>query len=373
MTAPAPDSPSSFSIPFVAPGNLTENVTGNFHCLHGDDVFKYRAYISTYLLVFPVALLGNGGALVAFLFLTRQRSASTVLMTNLALSDAGFSLTLPLRLAYYLRGGSWDFPDWLCRMCVFCFYLNLYTSVFFLTGLSVLRWLAVLRPLHHRSQVTPTRTSLACLGVWLVVGGASTPFLLQGVKERAGLRRCFEPSNPTSWGRVFALNYVALAVGFLPPFLTLLGCYGSVLRHLLSPARQRLSVRRVGRSVRLVSVVTATFLLCFLPYHAARTLHLHAVVGRWSCSATLRLQRALVVTLCLAAANSVVNPLLYYMASSAFRSSVSSAPVWRRWSSSSSSAFWRKGSGAVTLRRGAGPLARTNALTRTQAHALTHT
>lgn len=102
-------------------------LTSNQSCSGDDEVFKYRAYTVTYLLVFPIALLFNSGALFVFLRLKPKRSPSSIFMTNLALSDACFSLTLPFRLAYYLRGAHWDLPDWLCRLCVFCFYLNLYT------------------------------------------------------------------------------------------------------------------------------------------------------------------------------------------------------------------------------------------------------
>ncbi|XP_067117518.1 cysteinyl leukotriene receptor 1 [Osmerus mordax] len=376
--------PDSSPFPHVTPGitlgitlgNLTVTTLFN-NCIHSDDDFKYRAYTYTYLLVFPVAFLSNGGALVVFLFLSPRRSASSVLMTNLALSDASFSLTLPLRLAYYFQGAHWNFPDWLCRMCVFCFYLNLYTSVLFLTGLSVLRWLAVLRPLQHRSQATPTRASLACLAVWLFVGGASVPFLLQGVKERAGLPRCFEPSGLSSWERVFALNYVALALGFLLPFLTLLSCHGSIVRRLRA-STSRLSLRRRGResrSVRLVSMVTVTFLLCFLPYHVARTVHLHAIRGVWPCGTMVTVQRVLVVTLCLATGNSVLNPLLYYLASSAFRTSISSAPLWRsrNWSMSTSSfTTWKGNRMAVRERRYTHTHQPTHTPTHTHQHTHTH-
>ncbi|XP_034413592.1 cysteinyl leukotriene receptor 1-like [Cyclopterus lumpus] len=256
-----------------------------------------------------------------YLYLYFLSSASYVVMMNLALSDGSFSLTLPLRLAYYFRGGVWDFPDWLCRLCVYGFYLNLYTSILFLTLLSVLRWLAVNHPLRHRDLVTPPRTLLVCLGVWLFVGVSSVPFLFNnGVTDRAGSLRCFEPSSP-SWGRLLILNYVALAFGFLLPFLTIIVCYSRIVCHLTSRFDVHGGARRCNRrrSVRLVAMVTATFLLCFLPYHVIRTLHLHAVCGGWDCEVTVALQRAVVVTLCLAASNSVVNPLLYYYATGTFR------------------------------------------------------
>nr|XP_046237403.1 cysteinyl leukotriene receptor 2-like isoform X2 [Scatophagus argus]XP_046237404.1 cysteinyl leukotriene receptor 2-like isoform X2 [Scatophagus argus] len=290
-------------------------------------MFKYRAYTFTYLLVFPVAFLCNIGALLVFLLQSsRRRSASCIIMMNLALSDGSFSLTLPLRLAYYFRGGVWDFPDWLCRLCVYCFYVNLYTSILFLTLLSTLRWLAVAQPLRHRSLTTPTRTLLVCLGVWLFVGVSSAPFLTNGVTKREDILRCFEPSSPSSWGRILILNYVALAFGFLLPFITIIVCYGRLIRRLmvrssLGDGRPSSNARRHNRrrSVYLVTMVTATFLLCFLPYHVIRSLHLHAVCGGWDCSVTVALQRAVVVTLCLAASNSVVNPLLYYYSTRTFR------------------------------------------------------
>ncbi|XP_044198058.1 cysteinyl leukotriene receptor 2-like [Thunnus albacares] len=302
-------------------------------CVHNDDEFKFRAYKVTYLLLFPVAFLCNVGALVVFFQQTNRRSsASCVVMMNLALSDGSFALTLPLRLAYYFKGGVWDFPDWLCRLCVYGFYVNLYTSILFLTLLSMLRWLAVAKPLRHLSVATPTRTLLVCLGIWLFVGVSSAPFLSNGVTNRSGFPRCFEPSSPSSWGRVLILNYLAVALGFLFPFLTIIFCYSSIVRQLMSntgPEGSSLSNkarrRNRRRSVRLVTMVTATFLLCFLPYHMIRSIHLHAVCGGWDCRITVALQRAVVVTLCLAASNSVVNPLLYYYSTRTFRDNMRDA------------------------------------------------
>uniref|UniRef100_A0A3Q3IYE2 G-protein coupled receptors family 1 profile domain-containing protein n=1 Tax=Monopterus albus TaxID=43700 RepID=A0A3Q3IYE2_MONAL len=282
-------------------GNNASATVELLACFHDDDAFKYRAYTFTYLLLFPVAFLYT---------LPHRNSASCVVMMNLALSDGSFSLTLPLRLAYYFKGGVWTFPDWLCRLCVYGFYVNLYTSILFLTLLSMLRWLAVAQPLKHRTLATPTRTVLVCLGVWLFVGMSSVSVFL-----RAGSPRCFEPSNPSSWERVLILNYVGLALGFLIPFLTIIICYSRLIRHLTQ--------RR--RSVHLVTMVTVTFLLCFLPYHVIRSLHLHAVCSRWNCDVTVALQRAAVVTLCLAASNSVVNPLLYYYSTRTFRDSMRDA------------------------------------------------
>lgn len=53
--------------------NISAPVRALSHCYHDDNAFKYRAYIYTYILVFPVAFLCNTGALVVF-FRIRKRS-----------------------------------------------------------------------------------------------------------------------------------------------------------------------------------------------------------------------------------------------------------------------------------------------------------
>ncbi|XP_010782790.1 cysteinyl leukotriene receptor 2 [Notothenia coriiceps] len=299
-----------------------------------EDSFKYYVYSATYVLLFPIALICNGGALVVFILQrSRRSSASCVVMTNLALSDFSFSLTLPLRLHYYFNGRVWNFSDWLCRLYVFCFYVNLYTSILFLTLLSVLRWLAVTRPLRHRALATPTKALLVCLGVWLFVGVASAPFLIQGRICRSGVYRCFDPPTSSLSKTVLIMNYVALLIGFLLPFLTIVLSYSRIVRRLNRrsslhgaegpSARLRQCNRR--RSIHLVAMVMVTFVVCFLPYHVMRSVHLHATFAGWSCDVTAPLQKVVAVTLCMAASNSGINPVLYYYSTRRFRDNLREA------------------------------------------------
>ncbi|RVE60939.1 hypothetical protein OJAV_G00185820 [Oryzias javanicus] len=291
-------------------------------CLHNSDSFKYYPYTVTYVIVFPVAFVCNMVAMVIFLRQKPKRAnPCRVVMMNLAMSDWSFSLTLPLRLAYYFQERHWKFSDWLCRLCTFGFYVNLYSSILFLTFLSVLRWAAVTNPLKHREKVQPWWVSLVCLAIWLFVGLASIPFLSEGVVQRDGVPRCFEPSNHSSWCRISILNYLGLVLGFLAPFLTIVSCYVVVIREVVSPTFTQQSHKDRSRSqktVTLVSMVIVTFLFCFLPYHLIRTLHLHSMCSDWSCAVQVPLQRAVSITLCMAASNSVVNPLLYYYSTKNF-------------------------------------------------------
>ncbi|XP_032438775.1 cysteinyl leukotriene receptor 2-like [Xiphophorus hellerii] len=298
-------------------------------CPHDDDEFKYNAYILTYFLVFPVAFLCNILALVVFFRQKkRRRKPAYVIMVNLALSDGSFSLTLPLRLAYYMNKGHWSFPDWVCRLCVYTFYVNLYSSILFLTFLSLLRWFSIVYPLHHKKVKSFKLALLTCLGIWLFVAVSSLPFLGSGVNKRGGIPRCFEPATPQSWSRILSMNYVALIFGFVLPFFTIILCCTKIIHCLTHPPysqdpKTRMKLRKKNqRSVHLLIMVIATFLLCFLPYHVIRTLHLYAVNGGWNCGVTNLLQRAVAITLCMAASNSVVNPLLYYYSTKNFKEDI---------------------------------------------------
>lgn len=287
--------------------------------------FKYLAYTITYTIMVPVGFFSNLTALFVFLRQTTKKTANTVFMTNLAISDVGFSLTLPFRLIYYFRECHWDFWDWLCRWCVYSFYMNLYTSVLFLTGLSVLRYLAVVHPIRNKTLVTMRRANLACFCIWVFVAIMSIPFLMTGTTENNGKKSCFEIKNTTGWKRVQQLNYVGLIFGFLIPFIIILGCYGCIIQRLF--ANQKLQNRRQiqrRRSVYLIVVILSTFLLCFAPYHIVRTLHLRAAVSENKEQETYLL-KILVITLCMAASNSCLNPLLYYFAGESFRTSFSRA------------------------------------------------
>lgn len=300
--------------------------------------------------MFPFGLISNFVALSVFCQKSaRQRnSANVVFMTNLAISDICFSTTLPFRLIYYFMECNWIFPDWLCRWCVFAFYVNIYTSILFLTSLSILRYFAVVHPLRSRN-LNVRWAKLACFCIWIFVALSSIPFLMSGAFKKKNKTKCFEPQNNSAWNNILQINYLALVLGFLIPFMTILGCYGCIIRSL--HAKQGVKSKSKKRSMYLIAVILSTFLLCFVPYHLVRTLHLHAVIEKRSEKELL--QKVLVITLCMATSNSCLNPLLYYFAAQNFRKSIVKAS--RRLTINSFSDSLRKGGTDSKVKRATSP------------------
>ncbi|XP_078738922.1 uncharacterized protein LOC144952401 [Lampetra fluviatilis] len=304
-----------------------------------DPATKRTVYAGVYGAVFALGLLENSVALYAFTCgRRRQATASTVFLANLAAADLLFVLTLPLRIHYNARGGEWVFGDALCRVTSYAFYVNLYGSILLLTALSVTRFISIVLPgrslgrsrrkVRPATLATQARAVKVSACIWVLVSVLTTPFLTMGQQQeqqqqqqqQGGRVTCFE-LNPKgqSLALVMAMNYVALVVGFLLPFLTIAVCYVCILR------------RRVrSRSATTVLVVLAVFLLCFAPYHVQRTALLHAQPRPSSsssstsssssaCARLRRLRVSAVASHCLAVLNCCLDPLVYFFAGDHFR------------------------------------------------------
>uniref|UniRef100_S4RBX9 G-protein coupled receptors family 1 profile domain-containing protein n=1 Tax=Petromyzon marinus TaxID=7757 RepID=S4RBX9_PETMA len=199
------------------------------------DSYKYPVYSAVYGIVFIIGITGNSIALYVFLHLTRTKLASTVYFINLAFADMFFVLILPLRVVYYVRDGDWPFGDAMCRISSFAFYVNLYGSIFFLTGLSVTRYLAVVHPVRSLKAVTARRAVIACVSIWVFVALLTSPFLLNGQHHDASSGRtlCFESKSGGSLMMILAMNYIALVIGVLVPFAIIVACYVAIARTLM--------------------------------------------------------------------------------------------------------------------------------------------
>lgn len=308
----------------MGPQNLTSNSTD---CPPIDD-FRNQVYSTSYSLITLLGLVGNGFALVVLIRTHRQSSPFHTYMLNLAVSDLLCVMTLPLRVLYYVNKGKWILGDFLCRVSSYALYVNLYCSIYFMAAMSVTRFLAIVFPVQNLRLMTENRARLACLGIWMFICFSSSPFLMVGQKKdnNTNIYKCFEPPSEDGVQRLVMLNYLSLVIGFLLPFLVILLCYAGIIHALLSRKQAARRNRGSGtRAIRMIVIVLLTFLISFLPYHVQRTVHLNFLSRKdTTCSEKIAMQKSVVVTLCLAAANSCFDPLLYFFSGEGFRNRLSS-------------------------------------------------
>ncbi|XP_065130930.1 cysteinyl leukotriene receptor 1 [Paramisgurnus dabryanus] len=304
-----------------------QNVTVANHnetqCASIDD-FRNQVYSTVYSIITVFGLMGNGFALYVLLRTYRQTSAFHIYMLNLAVSDLLCVSTLPLRVIYYVNKGQWNMGDFLCRFSSYALYMNLYCSIFFMMAMSFTRFLAIVYPVQNLRLATEKNAWIVCMCIWVFICTTSSPFLLSGqhFDEKTNKTKCFEPpENYKNLNKLILLNYFSLVVGFIIPFLVILLCYVGILRTLL---RNNTVVNRQrytrNKAIRMILVVMLAFLVSFMPYHIQRTRHLNFTSRKdTTCEEKMYMQKSVVITLCLAAANSCFDPMLYFFSGENFR------------------------------------------------------
>ncbi|XP_046869721.1 P2Y purinoceptor 3 [Hypomesus transpacificus] len=202
---------------------------------------------------------GNGGS--------RRWNTSLIYMVNLATTDLMYGLSLPFLVASYMMKDNWVFGDFMCRLVRFLFYFNLYCSIFFLTCISVHRYLGICHPMRTITLESKRAVKGTCALVWIMVfiltcpifrfaqtglvvrgggweAGGGTPGRGEnrsGFKEEGGgggggegLNKAYVNCWDDAVDKDFA-DYVPYGItlhllGFFVPFVIIAWCYSRVVR-----------------------------------------------------------------------------------------------------------------------------------------------
>jgi len=105
----------------------------------------------------------------------RRWNTSLIYMVNLATTDLMYGLSLPFLVASYMLRDRWVFGDFMCRLVRFLFYFNLYCSIFFLTCISVHRYLGICHPMKVITLETKKAVKYTCVLVWIIVFALTCP------------------------------------------------------------------------------------------------------------------------------------------------------------------------------------------------------
>ncbi|XP_054458901.1 P2Y purinoceptor 2-like [Anoplopoma fimbria] len=308
-----------------------------FYCLFKED-FKYILLPVSYALVFVIGLALNATALYVIVFRTKRWKPSTIYMFNLTMCDTLYVLTLPFLIYYYADENDWPFSEPFCKLIRFLFYTNLYGSILFLCCISLHRFVGICYPVRSLYWVSARRAKLVSVAVWACVLLCQAPILyFSRIRDRENARICYDTTSPELFDDFLVYSSAVSVLMFALPFMVVMVCYGLMVRKLLEPGwgseggqSGGMSAQRTKqKSVKMIIVVLATFMLCFLPFHLTRSLYysfryLRQVdPSQISCQLLEASSVAYKVTRPLASANSCVDPILYFLAGQDVRSSLS--------------------------------------------------
>lgn len=279
--------------------------------------YQYYLFPAVYILALVIGLPGNLAAFFVFTFRTTPRTAFSVYISNLALADILILCTLPLRIHYHLKENDWVFGDVVCHVTGILFFANIYLSICFMTCICVDRYMATVHPHTYLRLRSPWCSVVVCVALWCVIGVAMLVFVLMGPletnKDKSGKRSCFENFTKTEWSsRLAAYSILGLIFCSLLPSLVILVCYPLAARRI-----SMIRTKTAQKAVRVIYIILAITVLCFLPNHVVYLLHLlRRMEVIQSCSAANAIYNARRVTMALVTLNTCLDPVLYYVTTS---------------------------------------------------------
>ncbi|NXV25094.1 SSF1 protein, partial [Cepphus grylle] len=262
---------------------------------------------------FPAALVGNGIAVYRFLARERSWHSGIVYSFHLAVSGMLYSLCLPFLAAYYYPPKHWRYGPALCKLERFFFNCNLYGGIFFVTCISLNRYLGIVHPLRVHGRLRPRHAKVLSAFIWVLAGAFSAPTLFFAeLQEAEGATECLGSAVPQRLREFYPYSLVLAALGCGLPFLLTTSCYAAIIRtvfrnpHLSQPEKRKVGI--------LVGVGVALYAFSYLPYHIFRNLNLRRRLlppGTEDCAVSRTIHTTAQVCKILINLNICLHPLLY--------------------------------------------------------------
>lgn len=305
-------------------------------------------YIITFVLGFPTNVL----AFYTFCRKLRQKATPIdILLLNLTISDLLFLLFLPFKMQEVVNDMMWDMPYMLCPLSGFIFYMTIYNSTFFLTAVSVERYLGVAFPIQYTVKRRPVYAVAASVCIWIftfihlsivfimpfigtessehspnstLVQNASVGSAFGDVYSSSSSRGaptpseaprkdvCYQNFTDAQLKVLLPVRLELCVVLFCIPLLICSFCYINFIR-ILSKL-QHIGRRRRLRAIGMALGTLLMFVLCFGPYNVS-----HIVGFATRMSPDWRAKALLCSTF-----NACLDPLIFYLSSAAVRGTVGS-------------------------------------------------
>ncbi|XP_060934267.1 chemokine (C motif) receptor 1a, duplicate 1 [Limanda limanda] len=287
-----------------------------------DDLVTFGSYVVPvfFSVVITLSLTGNILVLVILALYENLKSLTNIFILNLAISDLIFTTGLPFWAIYHIWG--WIFSNMLCKIVTFVFFIGFYSSILFLTIMTIYRYLAVVHPLSNlRIQKLSTGILLTLL-MWMISIAAAMPSLLYSSvilipQEDTHSLGCEYES--TLW---ISIAVSQQNIFFLVAFVVIGFCYIRILGK-ISQTRSHTK----NRAVKLVLCIVAVFFIGWVPYNVViflRTLGDNLVPPFYHCKVSIQLDYAFHVCRLIAFSHCCLNPVFYAFVGVKFRSHLKS-------------------------------------------------
>ncbi|NXA78363.1 CCR8 protein, partial [Thryothorus ludovicianus] len=268
-----------------------------------------------YSLLFVSGLVGNVLVVWILTVFMKIKTMTDVYLLNLTVSNLLLVLSLPFLVQYSIVT-QWTFGNALCKIISSVYFIGFYSNVFFITIMSIDRYLAIVHSLHVQGIRTTAIGFITSLIVWAVAILASMPDLLfsQEVNDNNQVK-CLPhcPGGNNGW-KTFS-NFEANILGWLIPVVVLIFCYHRILKNL-----QKCHTKNKYKAIKLVFIVVIVFFLSWTPVNVVLFLDsLRNVSIIDDCQTSQRLDLAVELTEALSFVHCCLNPVIYALVGEKFK------------------------------------------------------
>lgn len=310
------------------------------------------AALTTCLLLITIFFLAiTGNLIVGWVIFAHRRmlTPSDVYLFHLTIADGLMALTIPFLAVALVKG--WIFGSVMCRFLTLIIEANFYTSILFLSCISVDRYLVIVRANENLKSRQRFCSWVLCVAVWALGSALSLPALfsdtatLESDPQRMICSKNFDVGSATSW-RIATRLFLHI-FGFFLPLAVMITCYSIIVVRLL-----RTRGFQKHKAMKVIISVVVAFLLLWAPYHITLMVDtaLRTDLIPFDCGVRRAVTTALDATSSLALFHSCINPVLYAFVGQKFRNNMShlvQRKVRRERSISRSTSQTSEGNGAL--------------------------
>ncbi|XP_037612773.1 type-1 angiotensin II receptor B [Sebastes umbrosus] len=296
--------------------------------MSGTHEFIFTLVPIVYGCIFVIGMIGNSMVVAVIFCYMKLKTVANIFVLNLAISDLTFLITLPMWATFTATGYHWPFGGFLCKASAGLAMFNLYTSIFFLTALSIDRYLAIVHPMRSRRLRTVMYARITCVVIWLFAFVLSLPTAL--------IRDVHNITNYTTnvcsilhlkdeiammKELQLAMSLIKSLLGFLVPFIIIITCYCLIGRALVGARHiQKSSRSRDDEVLRMLAAAVLAFFLCWVPHQVFHLMQMLTQLTKvQNCTILDIIDTAMPFTICIAYFSSCVNPIVYGFVGHNFR------------------------------------------------------
>ncbi|XP_036378455.1 chemokine (C motif) receptor 1a, duplicate 1 [Megalops cyprinoides] len=299
-----------------------ESTTQYYDMDYGDEmcnksgVIKFGSIATPifFSVVIALSLVGNILVLAILALYENLRSLTNTFILNLALSDLVFTFGLPFWAFYHMWG--WTLGEHACKAVNFIFFTGFYSSIVFLTMMTIHRYLAVVHPLSDFGLNKCCYGITTSIVIWIMSFLAAVPALLFSEVQKddhdPSVLRCEYRDKTWKIVGMYIQN-----VFFVLAFSVIAFCY---IRILVTILRSRSHSR--FRTVKLIFVIVVVFFVGWAPYNATvflKSLTELSVNAFTDCSVSTGVDYSFSVCRLIAFSHCCLNPVFYVFVGVKFR------------------------------------------------------